>query len=163
MSHYDRKAAASKPTAMDHVRVGGWAEVCVGEWTGDKERMVFGHIVRISGRRITLRIADEVFSPAKTGLRDGEEIEVDLEDIFGSEYSPFQIELEARGVQREIETELIEQHREEFDAFCPPEYAISRIPSIPADDWRAWCKGMERARRAFVAQLIQRGDVYRQN
>jgi hypothetical protein len=159
MSRYDRKTGASKPTAMDHVRVGGWAEVCVGEWTGDNERVVFGNVVCISGGRITIRITDEVFSPAKTGLRDGEEIEVGLEDIFGSEYSPSQTELEARGIQWEIECELIERHQAEFDAFCPPEYAISRIPSISPENWDSWCKGLELVRRAFVERLIQIGLV----
>ena len=155
---YDRKVGECKPTSMEHVRVGGWAEVFVGEWTGDNERWVFGYIVRISGHRIILRIADEVFSPAKTGLRDGEEIEVDLEDISGSEFSPFQIELEARGIQDEIMRQLIDEHQEEFNAFCPSEYAISRLP-LPAssspEERHAWCRERLRICCAFVDQLIR--------
>jgi hypothetical protein len=38
-------------------------------------------LYKISGDRIIIHIADEVFSPKKTGLRDGQLIEVDLEDI----------------------------------------------------------------------------------
>jgi hypothetical protein len=149
---------------MEHVRVGGWAEVCVGEWAGDKERVVFGYIVRIPGRRTTLRVADEVFSPAKTGFTNGQLIEVDLEDIFGSEFSPFQVELEARRIQNEIESQLIAQHQAEFDAFCPPEYALTRMPlsaSATPEEWDAHAKGYCRARREFVEQLIRK-ELYGQ-
>jgi hypothetical protein len=43
--------------------------------------VAFGYAVKISGDRIIIQIADEVFSPEKTGLRDRQLIEVDLEDI----------------------------------------------------------------------------------
>jgi hypothetical protein len=113
--------------------------VCVGEFDGNPQRLVFGYVVRISGNRITRHIADDVFSPEITGLEDGEEIEVDLEDIFASEFSQLQIELEARGLQNEIEGQWISQHWGEFNTFCPPEY--------------------RQARRAFVQHLIRTGDV----
>jgi hypothetical protein len=161
-TRYDRKAGASKPTSMDDVRVGGWAEVCVGEWTGDNEQRVFGYIVRIAGRRISLQIADEMVSPEKTGLADGQVIEVELEDIFGFEFSPFQIDLEAWSVQMEIERELINQHQEEFDAFCPPEYALSRWPmpdSSSPEERLAFSRDCMRVRREFVDQLIQSGGI----
>lgn len=124
----------------------------------EKERVVFGYVARTSGRRITIHIADGVFSPAKTGLTDGQLIEVDLEDIFGSEFSPFQIELEAHHIQHEIESQLIDQHWEEFDAFCPPEYRDGTQPvsgfSSP-EEWDVWINGHQRARRAFVEQLFR--------
>jgi hypothetical protein len=52
----------------------------------------------------------------------GQLIEVELEDIFGSEFSTLQIEMEAQQIQIEIEGQLIDQHAEEFNAFCPSEY-----------------------------------------
>jgi hypothetical protein len=90
MTAFDRKTGAYKPAAMEHVRLGGWVELTVGGWTGDSECVVFGYAVRISGDRIIIQIADEVFSPEKTGLRGGQLIEVDLEDITtrdGQRYS----------------------------------------------------------------------------
>jgi hypothetical protein len=66
---------------MAHVRVGGWVELTVGEWTGDSECVIFGYVVAISGARITILIADDLFSPEKTGLERDQFIEVDLEDL----------------------------------------------------------------------------------
>jgi hypothetical protein len=85
-----------KPWSIEHVRVGGWAEVCVGEWDGNPARIVFGYVTRISDGRITLQVADEVCSPALTGIHDGDVIEVELEDLFGSDYSPLALQMEER-------------------------------------------------------------------
>ena len=95
-SSYDRKAGAYKPRDMLEVAVGGWAEVCVGEWRADEEQIVFGYIAAIEGQTIYLRVADEICSHTKTGLTDGDLIAVTLEDLFGSELSPFACFVEKR-------------------------------------------------------------------
>ena len=59
-TRYDRKESDLKPsksTSMEHGRVGGWAQVYVD---GDDDEKAFGYIRHISGRRITLEIADEL-------------------------------------------------------------------------------------------------------
>jgi len=166
---YDRKwNQGYKPTAMEHVHVDGWVQLCVGEWCGDKERTVFGSVVGIDGRRITIEIFAEdesspvKFSPAKTGLEDGQIIEVDLEDICASEFSPVVMDFEAFLMGDEIETELIDQHKAEFDAFCPPEYREAMVPKpgvASREEWDAWMAVHYRFRHAFAEQLIRRGKA----
>jgi hypothetical protein len=115
---------------------------------------VFGYVVETSGRRITIEIADD----EKTGFKNEQLIEVDLEDIFGSEYAPYAVEMEARQAVYEIENELIEQHWKEFEAFCPPEYRFEAWPTpgvASPEEFHAWAKAWMRVRRAFVDQLIR--------
>jgi hypothetical protein len=158
MTAFDRKTGVYKPAAMEHVRLGGWVELTVGEWTGASECVVFGYVVAISGSRITIQIADDVFSPTKTGLERDQLITFDLEDISGSEFSPFAIEMEATQAIHEIEDQLIEQHQAEYDAFCPPEYRfhIERTRNASPEEYHAWCEGRMRVRHEFVEQLVRR-------
>jgi hypothetical protein len=143
------------------LRTCAWVEVTVGEWSGDQECVVFGYVVAISGARITIQVADDAFSPAKTGLERDQIITVDLADISGSEFSPFSIEMGARQAVYEIEDELIDQHQEEYDAFCPPEfrYSIERTRNASTEAYHAWCEGRMRVRRAFVEQLVPRRNT----
>jgi hypothetical protein len=118
--------------------------------------------VAISGRRITLLIADDVFSPEKTGLERDQLIEVALEDISGSEFSPFAIEMEAQQAMHEIEDKLIDEHQEEYDAFCPAQYRFEARPmpgEASPEEHHAWCKGWMEVRHEFVQQLLRRQDT----
>jgi hypothetical protein len=93
-------------------RVGGWAEVCVDEWAGHSDQIVFGYVDCISGRTVILRIADAVFSPAKTGLRDGQLIELSWRT--SSVQSSLRIRLNRKlGVSNSV-TSLPEKHYEQW-------------------------------------------------
>jgi hypothetical protein len=46
-----------------------------------------------------LQIADAAFSAVITGLSDGQEIEVELEDNFGAEFPPFQLNSKLKASQ----------------------------------------------------------------
>jgi hypothetical protein len=156
---YDRKHRASKPASMEHIRQGGWAEVCVGDWNGDNERRVFGHVAVVEGSTIYIRVADEVCSFAKTGLYDGDLVAVTLEDIFGSEFSPEAIEWEARRMQHEVENAIMDEYREEFDRRYP-QYATGRkVEPQSEEEWDAWCRGKQAARQEFFDNLIPSGRV----
>src|SRR5262245_48934351 len=90
---YDRRGSTSKPTSLEHVRIGGWAELCVGEWAGDEEQIVFCRVLGFRrggfhGKEILLRVEDEVCSFEKTGFRNHQKIVVRLEDLWGSEFTP---------------------------------------------------------------------------
>ncbi|HZS57119.1 MAG TPA: hypothetical protein VFA65_22135 [Bryobacteraceae bacterium] len=82
-----------KPFELAHVQIGGWAEIYVGEVAPDganfdSERSVFGYVEDIANTTIYFRIADQVFSPAKTGFARGELVELELADLTASEFSP---------------------------------------------------------------------------
>jgi hypothetical protein len=159
MMTFNRTTGAYKPGAMADVRVGGWVELTVGEWTGDQECVVFGYVVAISGARITILIADDVFSPEKTVLERDQILEVDLADLSGSEFSPLAIDMEARQAVHEIEDKLIGEHQAEFDAFCPPEYrySIERTRNASPEEYHAWTKGFAEVRHKFVERLVRSG------
>jgi hypothetical protein len=93
---YDREGGSYKPTLMEHVRVGGWVEVCVGKCQGDEEQIVFGEVISIEEGTIYLQVTDQVCSFTKTGLADRDLIAVQLEDLYGSEYSPLAIKVASR-------------------------------------------------------------------
>jgi hypothetical protein len=101
---YERAGGAYKPHVMEHVRVGGWAEVCIGKWRGEEDQIVFGEVVAIEDGTIYLRVNDQVCSFTKTGLADNDLIAVELEDLFGSEYSPRAIQVEREWLKWEAAT-----------------------------------------------------------
>jgi hypothetical protein len=78
----------AKPSQMTHVRLGGWAEVYVGEEPLHESRVVFGYVEAIIGEQIQLRIADTVFSAKETGLANGDLLDLELGDLASSEFSP---------------------------------------------------------------------------
>ena len=78
---YDhQRHSAMKPTSMDQIVLGGWAEVCVGQWKGNRSQLVVGRVMAIIGESMYLRVA--VCSARKTGLKKNDVIEVDLKDLF---------------------------------------------------------------------------------
>ena len=80
----DRRYSETKPDSTDQIRLGGWIEVCVGQWKGGTNQLVLGRVMATIGDSIYLRVV--ACASHQTGLKKGDVIEVGLQDLFRAPY-----------------------------------------------------------------------------
>ena len=112
------------PKSMDHVKPLGWIEVVVGDGynyvDNDMRNLVFAIVVGFSETgTIYAVVADETQYTDLTGIEDGDVLELELADIAESEFSPAQQAVEMTCEMDEIESQIFNAQRDEFNRWYP--------------------------------------------
>jgi hypothetical protein len=161
---YDRSPEYGyAPRSLDHVKVGGWVEVVIGDEyvnvDGEQVNCIYATVVAITpAGRIYAVVADEVQDPHITGIQNGDVLELELADITKSEHSPAQQDWELYCQLQEVQRSIVKAHKAEFEERYPEfsDDAFGAAWAASAVDVDYGSRWLE-AQRQFVEMLTSEG------
>lgn len=153
------------PKSLDHVKPGGWIECVVGDGyqyiDGEPRNRIFAVVLGFSAKGTTFAVvSSEVQYPSLTGVEDGDVLELELADITNPEFSPAQQQLELFCEMQEVESQIYNAHRDEFNRLHPDfsdETVAEIMPSLRGQEYFDWIDRRGQLRKEFVARPIAEG------
>jgi len=171
---FRRSRGRFSPISFDEVPLGSWCRARVGDEPildcHDAMRyLVSGHVLAIICDKIYVLVS-YVDDPEVTGLRKGDIIELELDQICDSQCSTAMVTFALSNKLRSVIFPLVEAHREEFDRRYPAYlaeasmgfYWVARSAPGPVETdgeraYEEFCEGSDRAEQEFVTSLIKEG------